>query len=106
MSLNRKKSLSLLTAAVIVVGLGVAYHQFSAELEPLKLYGSIDMRTVDLAFEESGRLQSVLFEEGSSVKAGDLVAKLDDTRYKIARDQAASRVGVAQAQLTLLIDGT
>ena len=106
MSLNRKKSLSLLAAAVIVVGLGVAYHQFSAEREPLKLYGSIDMRTVDLAFEESGRLQSVLFEEGSSVKAGDLVAKLDDTRYKIARDQAASQVGVAQAQLTLLLAGT
>ncbi len=106
MSLNRKKSLSLLVAAVIVVGLGVAYHQFSAEREPLKLYGSIDMRTVDLAFEESGRLQSVLFEEGSSVKAGDLVAKLDDTRYKIARDQAASQVGVAQAQLTLLLAGT
>ena len=48
----------------------------------------------------------MLFEEGSSVKAGDLVAKLDDTRYKIARDQAASQVGVAQAQLTLLLAGT
>ena len=60
MSLNRKKSLSLLAAAVIVVGLGVAYHQFSAEREPLKLYGSIDMRTVDLAFEESGRLQRII----------------------------------------------
>ena len=106
MSLNRKKSLSLLAAAVIVVGLGVAYHQISAECEPLKLYGSIDMRTVDLAFEESGRLQSVLFEEGSAVKAGELIAKLDDTRYKIARDQAASQVGVAQARLTLLLAGT
>ena len=64
------------------------------------------MRTVDLAFEESGRLASVLYEEGVQVKAGEILARLDESRYRIARDQAASSVGVAQAQLNLLLAGS
>ena len=104
-SLSQKKVAIVALLAAAAVG-GVGYWHWSQPQAQLKLYGSIDMRTVDLAFEESGRLQTVLFEEGGSVKAGEVIAKLDDSRYKIARDQAASQVGVAQAQLALLLAGT
>lgn len=104
-SLSQKKVAIVALLAAAAAGC-VAYWHWSQPEGELKLYGSIDMRTVDLAFEESGRLQTVFFEEGGSVKAGEVIAKLDDSRYKIARDQAASQVGVAQAQLALLLAGT
>lgn len=104
-SLSQKKVAIVALLAAAAAGC-VAYWHWSQPEGELKLYGSIDMRTVDLAFEESGRLQTVFFEEGGSVKAGEVIAKLDDSRYKIARDQAAAQVGVAQAQLALLLAGT
>ena len=45
-------------------------------------------------------------EEGSAIKAGEIIATLDDSRYRIARDQAASQVAVAEAQLALLLAGS
>lgn len=104
-SLSQKKIAIVALLAAVAVGC-FGYWHWSQPKGELKLYGSIDMRTVDLAFEESGRLQTVFFEEGGSVKAGEVIAKLDDSRYKIARDQAAAQVGVAQAQLSLLLAGT
>lgn len=104
-SLSQKKIAIVAFLAAVAVGC-FGYWHWSQPKGELKLYGSIDMRTVDLAFEESGRLQTVFFEEGGSVKAGEVIAKLDDSRYKIARDQAAAQVGVAQAQLALLLAGT
>lgn len=107
MTISVKKKIAAATVVVIalVVG-GWAFKHYSVSDSELKLYGSIDMRTVDLAFEESGRLASVLYEEGGQVKAGEILARLDESRYRIARDQAASFVGVAQAQLNLLLAGS
>ena len=102
-----KKKLVLALIAILIVGLAVwVIKGFNQDDGSLKLYGSIDMRTVDLAFEESGRVEAVLVKEGASVKAGDVLAKLDDTRYRIARDRAQAQVQVAYSQLTLLLAGS
>ena len=99
---NKKKPV-LALIAILIVGLAIwAIKGFNQDDGSLKLYGSIDMRTVDLAFEESGRVEEVLVKEGASVKAGDVLARLDETRYKIARDRAQAQVQVADSQLTLL----
>jgi len=47
----------------------------------LILYGNIEIRQVDLGFRVAGRVQKMFFEEGDSIKEGDLLAKLDDTPY-------------------------
>lgn len=107
MTISVKKKIAAATVVVIALALGGwAFKHYAVSDSELKLYGSIDMRTVDLAFEESGRLASVLYEEGGQVKAGEILARLDERRYRIARDQAASSVGVAQAQLNLLLAGS
>lgn len=107
MTISAKKKIAAVTVVVIALAVGGwAFKHYSVSDSELKLYGSIDMRTVDLAFEESGRLASVLYEEGGQVKAGEILARLDERRYRIARDQAASSVGVAQAQLNLLLAGS
>lgn len=103
---NKKKPV-LALIAILIVGLAIwAIKGFNQGDGSLKLYGSIDMRTVDLAFEESGRVEEVLVKEGAAVKAGDVLARLDDTRYKIARDRAQAQVQVADSQLTLLLAGS
>ncbi len=104
----RSKKLALLGVAVMLglTASWLVYEQLIKKDEVLTLYGSIDMRTVDLAFEELGRLKSVRFEEGCAIKAGEIIATLDDSRYRIARDQAASQVAVAEAQLALLLAGS
>lgn len=102
-ALDKKKEVAI--AAVVLVLCAAAGYYFYSQEDELKLYGSIDMRTVELAFEESGRLESLSVEEGSSVKAGDVIGMLDQSRYRIARDQALSDVGVAKANLDLLLAG-
>lgn len=102
-----KKNLFALAALAVVAAAGYwGYGHYRLSHADLKLYGSIDMRTVDLAFEESARLEFMLFEEGAQIKAGDLIAKLDESRHRIARDQAAAQVNVAKAELDLLLAGT
>jgi ABC exporter DevB family membrane fusion protein len=56
---------------------------------------------VKLAFEAQGRIAEILVDEGDLVKAGQVVAKLDD---RIARARvAAAEAGLAQAKARLLL---
>ena len=60
--------------------------------EPLKLYGDIDIRQVDLAFNNSERIAEVLVQEGDVVRRGQVVARLDTSRLvpETAQAQAAA----------------
>lgn len=65
----------------------------------LLLYGNIDIREVQLAFQDSGKIRSVLVEEGAQVKAGELLAELDPERF--ALDVARLQGEVAAQEQTL-----
>ncbi len=56
----------------------------------LTLYGNVDIRQVELAFNDSERIDKLLVDEGSAVHAGQLVAQLVQQRFldAVARDQA------------------
>ena len=45
----------------------------------------------------TGRLQKLLVDEGSEVKAGQLIAEIDPTELKSARDAAAANIRTLQA---------
>lgn len=106
MSFKRNAAVVVLCLAAVAVGCVVYDKWFSADDAQLHLYGSIDMRTVNLAFEESGRLVEVNFDEGAAVQAGDVMARLDDERYKIALDNALAAQAVANKELDLLLAGS
>lgn len=74
--------------------------------EGLTLYGNVDIREVDLGFQVPGRLVQVAFDEGDHVKAGAVVARLDDTSYREALAAADARVQQAQAELDKLEAGS
>ena len=56
--------------------------------------------------EVSGRVQSLLVDEGQEVTAGQTLAKLDPALLEAQRDQAAAAVAVAEANLALLKAGS
>lgn len=101
-----KKIVLLIAALGIGVGFGCNYLLNRSTVEsPVRIYGSVDMRTVSLAFEESGRIGKVLVEEGGTVKAGETLALLETDRYDIALANAQAALQVRRKELDLLLAG-
>jgi len=94
-------------AAVAVVALGVAaWWLFWPQGPGNALYGDVEIREVDLAFNAQGRVATMVVQEGDEVQAGELLATLDDSSYASALALAQARAGQAKAQLDLLLAGS
>jgi HlyD family secretion protein len=72
----------------------------------LRVYGNADIRQIELAFHDAGRIQSLFVDEGAQVQAGQLVAELDPVRYEAARDRAAGEVAAQREVLNRLLAGS
>ena len=64
----------------------------------LKIYGNVDIRQVQAAFFNTGRIEQLLVQEGDAVKVGQLLARLDASRCQAALDRAEAEVA-AQEQI-------
>ncbi|MFA5521934.1 MAG: secretion protein HlyD [Castellaniella sp.] len=73
--------------------------------DSLILYGNVDIREVQLAFRQPGRVAQMAFDEGDTVSAGDQMAMLDAQPYREALAVAQAQVQVAQAELAKLRQG-
>ncbi|MCU7697466.1 HlyD family efflux transporter periplasmic adaptor subunit [Acinetobacter sp. AYS6] len=58
----------------------------------LTLYGNVDIRQVSLAFEQSGRIQKLLVQEGDKVQTGQLLATLNSDALQIQAKQAQAQL--------------
>jgi HlyD family secretion protein len=65
--------------------------------EPLAIYGNVDLRQVQLAFNNSERIVSVAAQEGDHVRRGQVLAQLDRRRLEPQVAQGEARVA-AQRQ--------
>lgn len=65
----------------------------------IKSSGTISADEVRIAAEIGGKVASVNFREGDSVKAGDILFSLNTDLLQAQRDQAASAIDVAKANL-------
>ncbi len=72
----------------------------------LVLYGNIDTRELSLAFQDSGRVEKVLVEEGQPIGKGAPVARLDTGRLRLSIAQAQAVVEAQQAVVARLKNGT
>jgi HlyD family secretion protein len=92
----QKKFLPVLVGVVVLTATGAGAWYFSGKHtnsgDTLTLYGNVDIRQVQLAFNGSERIVEMLAKEGEPVKKGQLLAKLDTARL-------ASTVDIQQAQL-------
>jgi HlyD family secretion protein len=73
--------------------------------DSLRLYGNVDIREVQLAFRQPGRITQMVFDEGDAVTAGARLAALDAQPYREALAAAQAQVQVAQAELAKLHRG-
>jgi len=96
----------IVVLAVIAIGLTVKRNGSADKGGRLTLYGNIDVRVANLAFETSGRIAALAVQEGDRVNAGQRLAWLDDKRLKLASDAAQAQLNMQQAQLDELLAGT
>ena len=86
----------LLAVLLIAVGVGVWWWLHGrGGPGALTLYGNVDLRQVDLAFNNSERVTEVLVKEGDHVTPGQVLARLDTGRLQPQLQQAQA---VADAQ--------
>ncbi|HEY5910693.1 MAG TPA: secretion protein HlyD [Verrucomicrobiae bacterium] len=103
-----KKRIPIVLA--IVVALGALSWVATAKLRRaapagLRLYGNVDIREVNLGFRVPGRLLEVLRDEGDEVKAGEVLARLDDEPYRRELEEAKGAVQSLRARVDLLEAG-
>jgi HlyD family secretion protein len=103
-----KKRLILFAIILLVAGGGwFGYQQWaSRKHEPLKIQGNVDIRQVNLGFRVSGRIREMRFEEGDPVRAGDLIALLDEGPYQDQVNLAKAQLAQSTANLTKAINGS
>jgi HlyD family secretion protein len=71
----------------------------------LTLYGNVEIRRVNLGFRVFGRISEILFEEGESIKKGDVIARLDREPYEDTYAVAVAQVEMAQENYARLESG-
>ncbi len=98
--------LAVLAALAIGILLGRIWGNSRKDPNELTLYGNVDMRQVDLAFNNSERIAEVLVEEGDKVARGQVLARLDTSRLKPQAAQAQAEFEAQQALVHRLHNGS
>ncbi len=76
---SRSGKLLIVILVVAALGVGAAYWWMQGADRgngPLRLYGNVDIREVQLAFRQPGRLAEMAFDAGDAVRAGARMAAL------------------------------
>ena len=87
--------LLILAAIAVGFGLGRIGRNSDKNQNRLVLYGNVDLRQVNLSFNDSERIAEVLVQEGAKVTRGQILARLDTSRL---RPEAATAEAVLEAQ--------
>lgn len=106
MSRRRWGAIGLL---VLLAGATVGLLYWRSEKRPgnrLVLYGNIDIRQVDLSFDNDGRILRMLVEEGDRVEKGQLMATLDPSRFEDAVKAAEGQLREQRAVVAKLERGS
>ena len=99
----------ILVVLVSAVILGIRWF-LQAEGNPsaseLKIYGNIDIRNADLAFNEQERIAEVLVEEGDRVNAGQVLARLQTNRLEAQIREIQAKIAAQQEVVKRFEAGT
>jgi len=90
-------------AAVVAPSLWLVFQPKPAT--EITLYGNIDLREVELPFNDSERVEAVLVSEGDQVVRGQVLARLDTGRLAAQAGQAAAQVAAQQQAVDKLHAG-
>jgi HlyD family secretion protein len=94
----------LLAAILLLPGCRWPWDADDAQL-PITLSGTVDAHETDLAFQAPGRIRVLFTDEGRSVRAGDVVAQLDDADLALASRRANAQADSASDALASMRAG-
>jgi len=115
--MNKRKIL-MVTAVVLCLAAWIYYFNFVFKpdftevkrgdmMEKLNVMGKvITSDSVDVEFQENGRVDKINIALGDSVKRGDILASLDSKELDAELKKAQAQIYVAKAQLSQLLAGT
>lgn len=95
---------SLIFLLLIIIGLS-GYYLFqqrqrqAVNESEIRLYGNVDIRDVNLGFKVAGKVEQLLVDEGDQVKAGDLLATLEQKTFQDELTLAKAKLADAEAAL-------
>jgi len=101
--MHAMKRWAIVILLLVVVGAAAgalwwrAHHENPSK--ELVFFGNVDLREVDLAFNNNERIAAVLVQEGDRLQKGQLVARLDTSRLGPEAAQAVANVALARANL-------
>jgi len=98
--------MAVLATLAIGFGLGRLWGNPKKDQNRLVLYGNVDLRQVELSFNNSERIAEVLVQEGDKVKCGQILARLDTCRLKPQTAAAEAEVESQQALVQKLHHGS
>jgi HlyD family secretion protein len=108
--MKKKTRLILVALVVILIAAGagflISFVLHKAPADKLVLYGNVDIRQVQLAFNGNERIASVMVQEGDRVKNGQLLATLDTLRLSHQVSQSEAQVKAQKDVLAALESGT
>lgn len=110
MSDNRRLTRVLVPVVLLLVVAVAAWWFYLREpngaADTLQLYGNIEIREVDLTFNNSEHIAELLVQEGDRVTAGQLLATLDSERLEASVAAADASVAAHKAALARLEAGS
>lgn len=105
--MNKKYLLSaMVIPAVLAGGAGWWYGHLPAKDRGLTLYGNVDFRQASVPFKETERIAEILVEEGQIVQKGQVLARLETSRFLPQLEQAVAAVEAQKAVVERLRNGS
>jgi len=108
--MKRKKALRLVVVLLLLAVSAGGWWYFGKpdgqDSTRLVLYGNVDIREVDLAFNNSEHIDQLLVQEGDRVSKGQLLATLHRERVQAEAAAAEARVAARKAALARLETGS
>jgi len=105
-----KKKIIRLVLVVLIVAIGSGWwfagRDGKQDEHTLVLYGNVDIRETDLAFNNSEHVDQLLVQEGDRVVEGQLLATLHSERMQAEVDAARARVAAQSAVVARLESGS
>jgi membrane fusion protein YbhG len=102
----RRLILIILILAIAAATVYFVKQRSAAQNAELVIQGNIDIRQVNLGFRVGGRIKEVRVDEGDTVKAGDVIAVLEDGPYTDQVHLAQAQLASAEAALAKAINGS
>lgn len=107
-----KRFVKIVILAVIFISVGVIGGRWFIKMKnnpsatDLKIYGNIDIRDANLAFNEQERIAEIFVEEGDRVKKGQVLARLQTHRLEAQIQEAEAQIAAQQEVVKRLEAGT